>query len=351
MTGRLISSTDYTWLASDEFGAVRPLAALRDYSTWRIGGPADVLVAPRSIEQLCSLHQELALRKVPWIVIGNGSNLLFDDAGLRGVVIHVGHTLSRIKINGTIVRAEAGIAIPRLGRRLALRGLSGIEHTIGIRGNLGGLVVMNGGSQRRGISENLAFVEAVAPDGSMHTLSTDQCGFTYRASRLQDKGWIVVAATLTLSPADPRAMRRRLLEILRSRRSRFPLTQPNCGSVFTSAPALYESTGPPGRLIEFVGCKGLRIGDAQVSEQHANFIVNRGRASSADVLELIRYIRTSVYQETGICMECEVRRVTPSGDILPAHEPGPPSPRRRALCRQSRQPVPQPGVKGAPTAS
>jgi UDP-N-acetylmuramate dehydrogenase len=195
-----------------------------------------------------------------------------------------------------------------------------MQHTIGIPGTLGGLICMNGGSQRKGIGDNVEQVTVVEQDGTIKTYSKDKCGFAYRQSAFQKNEAIITDAVLVFEDGDKAAMRREMIEIMYSRRTRFPLKLPNCGSVFVSDPSMYSHIGPPGKAIEAVGLKGLRVGNAQSSPQHANFIVNLGDASSNDVLGVIRTIRMTVHEKTGYYMDCEVRYVAPDGNVYAAHE-------------------------------
>lgn len=302
-------------LAELDVGDIYLEEPLRKYSKWQIGGPADLLVTPRNIQQLCRLRRHINDNKITSVVVGRGSNLLFDDAGFRGVVIVVGRLLSAFEINGKTVRAEAGVAVPRLARAVGLAGLSGIEHTIGIPGTLGGLIVMNGGSRRESIGEVVKIVEAMDSNGEIHEMSREQCDFSYRHSIFQKSDRLVVRVELELEYGRAAAIRKEMLEVLRERRKKFPRHLPNCGSVFASSDRLYERFGPPGKVIEDAGLKGLRLGGAQVSRSHANFIVNTGNATSRDVLELIRQVRTVVHDKTGIWMKCEVKFVGTDGQI------------------------------------
>ena len=200
-----------------------------------------------------------------------------------------------------------------------MSGLKGLEHTIGIPGTIGGLVLMNGGSQRKGIGENVVRVRVVDREGNQKELSREDCAFSYRHSALQGTGAVVVQVELECETGDPRQIRRLMLEDLRERRRKFPRKEPNCGSVFLSTSEMHASVGPPGKVVEDAGLKGSRIGDAEVSHQHANFIVNRGKASSRDVLALIDHIRKVVFAQIGFELCCEVRYVSPDGKIMPAH--------------------------------
>jgi UDP-N-acetylmuramate dehydrogenase len=277
------------------------------------------LIQPSNTDQLSSILQHVDENRLTYIVIGDGSNLLFDDAGFRGVVIKIGRAMSECKIEGQTVYAQAGIAVPRLARKVGVAGLSGIEHTIGIPGTLGGLVAMNGGSLRKGIGEVISKVRYVDRQGRIKELSNAECQFSYRHSIFLKKPWIITDVDLKLEKADRKEILSRMLQILRERRSKFPRRLPNCGSVFKSDPALYEKCGPPGKVIEELDFKGFSVGDAEVSPLHANFIINNGHASTADVLKLIHMIRNKVYEKTDIWLECEVRFTGSDGDMVPAH--------------------------------
>lgn len=288
---------------------------LRNHCSWRIGGPADFLVEPASWNQLALLLRYTSDNGIPAIVIGKGSNLLFHDDGLRGVVIKIGRNLSRLTVSGTTVQVESGVSAARLARTTGLAGLSGLEHIIGIPGTLGGLIVMNGGSQRKNISDAVAEVTTMDRQGRARTLSREECGFGYRCSRFQDENCVVTGATMSLVPRPRDAILKEMLENLRERRRRFPLTIPNCGSVFKSDAATYATVGTPGRIIEQLGLKGLRIGDAMVDMKHANFIVNTGSAKAVDVLRLVASICGRIEDALGISVLCEVKCVDVYGHI------------------------------------
>lgn len=302
-------------------GRIEQQADLRRLSRWRIGGPASGFVEPASAAELRATLALLAETGVPTLVIGDGSNLLFDDAGFAGVIVKIGPRLGAFQRDGKRVRAEAGLWVPRFARELGRHGLSGLEHTVGIPGTLGGLIYMNGGSQRKGIGSNVVTVRGCDMQGRPFERSQAECAFHYRGSSLQSDGLIVLEADFAFAEANPGAMRREMVAILADRRQKFPKDLPNCGSVFLSNPSMYSVVGPPGAAIERVGLKGTRLGGAELSPLHANFIVNLGGASSADVLGLIHLARTRVHEATGFWMDCEVRHVAPDGLIRPAHEP------------------------------
>lgn len=307
-------------LAGQDVGRCSFAEPLRNHGWWRIGGPADLLVVPRTILQVQTLMRELHRLSLPFVVIGDGSNVLFDDAGVRGVVVKIGRDLAHWEIQDQTITAEAGAFVPGLIRRIGRAGIGGLEHAIGIPGTLGGLVLMNGGSMRQNVGSRVDRVWAVGRDGGLVEFDQAGCRFGYRRSALQTMGVVVVRVRLTGTSGDRRAICGEMLRILRTRRQKFPLKLPNCGSVFLSDPALYETMGPPGKIIEECGLKGFRIGDAMIPHLHANFIVNLGSAGSGEVLAIIRQVRQTVFERTGFLLMCEVRCLTPDCRLIPAHE-------------------------------
>lgn len=306
-------------LAAEAVGTARFNEPLAQHNSWKIGGPADLLVEPHNPQQVTTLMRLARQQQIPLVVIGQGTNLLFDDAGVRGIVLKIGAQLADIQIEGQQIVAEGGAWVPQLARLSMRAGLTGLEHCIGIPGTVGGLVSMNGGSQRKGIGENIKRVWIVTAEGERRLLSRAECRFSYRRSALQGTGAVVVKAELECPAGEVRDIRREMVCDLRKRRHKFPRKQPNCGSVFLSTAEMHASVGPPGKIIEDAGLKGIRIGQAEISEQHANFIVNAGGATSADVLTLIKHIRRTIRDRIGFDLCCEVRYVSPQGRTMPAH--------------------------------
>ncbi len=310
----------YQQLSAQDIDQVTVDEPLGQHNSWRIGGPADLFVEPVNPTQVAAVMRLVQEQQLPLVVIGQGTNLLFDDAGVRGLVMKIGARMDSIAIAGTRIIAGGGAWVPQLARLAMRAGLSGLEHCIGIPGTLGGLVIMNGGSHRRGIGEHVVRVTIVDQDATIHQLSTAECQFDYRYSALQERGAVVVEVELKCPPGNIVDIRRAMLLDLRERRRKFPRKQPNCGSVFLSTSAMHASVGPPGKIIEEAGLKGLRCGAAEISTQHANFILNLGGASSADVLRLISRIRSEIRKQLGFDLCCEVRYVSPAGEICPADQ-------------------------------
>lgn len=299
---------------------VRENIELSKISRWRVGGIADCVVRPSDTEETSSVIKYLYKHDLPYVVIGSTSNLLFSDEGLRAVCLQIGERMSDSKVTHQSVWAQAGVWVPGFARKVARAGLSGIEHTAGIPGTLGGLVCMNGGSQRKGIGSHVEYVNAVSPNGGIETFSQSACGFEYRTSVFQKNGYILTEVGLRFDEIKSyETIRNEMLEILKSRRKKFPQNLPNCGSTFISNPEIYQKYGPPGQVIEELGYKGYRIGGAEVSEVHANFINNIGNAKSIDIIKIIKHLRKNVYEFTGFNMETEVRYVKPDGIITKAY--------------------------------
>jgi len=306
-------------------GQCRWNAPLAPLTSWRMGGPADLLLEPRDEGTLAAVLRCAGDCGLRLALLAGGSNLLCADQGLRGAAIRLvdvdDSPLARMRLKAPdIIEAGAACSLAALTRFAARQGLAGLEHAANIPGSLGGLVVMNGGSMRRCIGDSLLVVRALTQTGESVELAPADCGFAYRSSVFQHNGCIVTGARLRLTPDAPEAVMARIEQDLTERRRKFPLELPSCGSVFKSHEALYAAHGPPGRVIEDTGLKGLRVGDVQVSWQHANFFVNLGQGTARDALTLIGRVREAVRRRTGVAMECEVRYLGPDGVAVPAHE-------------------------------
>jgi UDP-N-acetylmuramate dehydrogenase len=282
-------------------GAVRFNAPLREFTSFRIGGPADALVIPESVEDLARLVCQARRAKVPIFVIG-GTNLLVRDGGIRGVVVNLAK-LNRIKEEPDgVIYAEGGVGMPTALRYAMSRSLSGLEWAAGIPGTVAGCVVMNAGTRLGEMRQAVKAVRLVDPRGALMDVPASRIRFSYRRALLP-RG-IVAGVWLQLKPAAREKIAGVVKDYLRYRKDTQPLTQPNAGCVFKNAPH-----APAGQLIEAAGLKGLRVGDAQVSEKHANFIVNLGQARAADVIALIKKVGHAVEERAGITLELELKIV------------------------------------------
>lgn len=275
-------------------------APLNKLAYWRVGGCADYLVEVSTLE---SLQAVMAL--TPVTVLGNGSNTLIHDEGVRGVLLRLKGELANLAIDGTEAVAGAGMMLTVLLARLDRAGLAGAEPFAGVPGTVGGAVVMNAGTTLGEAKDLVRSVTLVMPGGESQTWTAEQLSFAYRHATLPP-GAVVATAELMLSKDEVTEKRQRRKELLQRRKQTQPLDLPSCGSTFTNPPGDYA-----GRLIEAVGLKGHRIGGASISSKHANFIVNHGESSAQDILDLIRLARTEVFKQTGILMEPEVRLMGP----------------------------------------
>lgn len=281
---------------------VRRREPLRRYTSLRLGGVADWLVIPSSLEQLAAVLRTTWALGCPVTVLGGGSNLLIADTGLRGVVIRIGRSLGRLVWDGPRLWAQAGASLPAVARQAAMRRLSGLEFAAGIPGTLGGAIVMNAGAHQGDMAAVVTRVQAVHRSGRLVEFSREACRFRYRGSRFLDEPeWIVAAAELLLRPDDPDRIAQRMQDYLKRRRDSQPLGTYNAGSIFKNPPGDYA-----GRLIEQAGCKGWREGGAEVSTLHANFIVHHGDATASDVWRLIQRVRREVEKKFGVRLELEV---------------------------------------------
>ncbi len=273
---------------------------MRAHCSFRIGGPADLFAEPASVEELCALCTFLRDRGVAPAVIGNGTNLLVHDEGIRGVVIHLGDRLAAVRAEGDTLIAEAGVTLAKLAVAARDRGLTGLEFAHGIPGSLGGAVLMNAGAYGGEIKDAVVSVRYLDARGAV--CETREGGFAYRRSRFTDTDDIVLGATVRLQPGDIADIRARMLELWEKRSASQPLDKPSAGSTFKR-----PQTGYAAAMIQEAGLKGLRVGGAQVSEKHAGFIINTGGATFSDVIALMETVTEAVYRRFGVTLEPEVR--------------------------------------------
>jgi UDP-N-acetylmuramate dehydrogenase len=280
---------------------VRPGEPLWRHVSMRIGGPADLLVLPRTLKELRETAGFLYEHGVAFITLGQGSNVLIADAGIRGVVVKVGKGIDRTRVDGPRVAAEAGLGLPYLAQEAARRGLAGLEFAAGIPASLGGAVVMNAGAHGHAMSEVTGRVRVLSSEGE-RDLDRAALGFGYRTSALQGQPMVVLEVEMDLTAAPAAEVRQRMEAWLAQRNATQPIGPPSSGCVFRNPEGDHA-----GRLIDLAGCKGMVVGDAVVSDVHANYIVNRDRASAADVLALIKQVRARVRQRAGRELELEIK--------------------------------------------
>ncbi|MBX3455780.1 UDP-N-acetylmuramate dehydrogenase [Ferrovibrio sp.] len=276
--------------------------SLADLTWFRVGGPAEVLFKPVDVEDLAHFLRERP-RDLPLTVIGVGSNLLVRDGGIPGVTIRLGKGFGSIAVDGESIKAGGGASDVAVALAAQRAGLAGLEFLRGIPGTIGGGLRMNAGAYGSEMRDVLIAAEALDGEGQLHQLSLEDMGFGYRHCSIP-ADWIFTGARLKARPGDAGAIAARMAEIQASRETTQPIKSATGGSTFAN---------PPGRkaweLIDAAGCRGLVIGDAQVSEQHCNFLINRGNASAADLENLGETVRRRVFEASGIDLHWEIRRI------------------------------------------
>jgi UDP-N-acetylmuramate dehydrogenase len=279
---------------------------LQRLTTWKVGGLAQWYLAPHTLSDLQTALIWAKQQDLPLTIIGAGSNLLISDRGLPGLVIctrHLRYTKTLFDQATNQITADGGKMIASLAWQAARRGWTGLEWAAGIPGTVGGAVVMNAGAHGHSTQEVLISTEVLSLDGSIATLTPADLDYRYRHSNLQGDSRIVISATFQLQPTnDPKEIQARTFRDLEKRHTTQPYDLPSCGSVFRNPSPLHAAY-----LIEGLGLKGYRIGDAEVSTLHANFIINRGHATASEIRELIYYVREQVKQHHGISLEPEVK--------------------------------------------
>ncbi|HOV79782.1 MAG TPA: UDP-N-acetylmuramate dehydrogenase [Bacillota bacterium] len=283
-------------------GRVRADEPMKKHTSWRIGGPSDIFVDPASREDLRLVVSYARHWEVPLTVIGRGSNLLVTESGIRGIVVKIGRGLSRITVDRNTVTAEAGADLSGVAARALSAGLGGFEFTAGIPGSVGGAVIMNAGANGSSIGDLVTEVLLLRYEGEFRRIEKEELDFGYRSSALQRELAIVVEVNFACRYRDKDLIREDMERYISRRRLTQPLNYPSAGSVFKNPPG--DSAG---RLIELAGLKGVKVGDAQISTVHANFIVNLGSATAGDVLALIDRARQTVHSRFGVELKLEVK--------------------------------------------
>lgn len=274
---------------------------LKRYTAWKIGGPADALLEPSSVEELVEATEKAREHGVPVTVLGGGTNVLVRDGGIRGLTLRLAKSLTKVEVEETRVVADAGVLYPVLANTTAGRGLAGLEFATGIPGTVGGAVYMNAGAYGSETREVLDWAD-VFREGEVTRIANEDLGLSYRHSALHENpDWLVLRAGYTLVPGDPEKLKARIKEFRTQRMTGSP-NRPSCGSTFKRPPGDY-----PGRVIEAAGLKGTRVGQIEVSPVHANYLVNLGGGTAEEALELMELVRERVRERLGVDLEPEVR--------------------------------------------
>lgn len=277
---------------------------MRKHTTFRIGGPADYYVAPHSREEVADTVLACKAAGIPYYILGNGSNLLVGDKGYRGVMIQISKNFSNILIDGLTIQAQAGALLSKIAKKAEQAGLGGMEFAAGIPGTLGGAVVMNAGAYGGEMKDILTEVTVLTQEGSLHTLKKEELAMGYRTSAVARKGYLVLGAKLELAKGEPEAIAHRVEELRQKRISKQPLEYPSAGSTFKRPEGYFA-----GKLIMEAGLSGYSVGDAQVSEKHCGFVINRGRATAKDVTDLMEEVIRRVEDKFQVVLEPEVKKL------------------------------------------
>ncbi len=281
---------------------LRKNAPMCEYTSFQIGGPADLLVQPETMESLtacCRILQEEGIRPE---VIGSGSNLLVSDRGIRGVVLRLAKPFNKVEIRGHELVAEAGISLALLAVKAQNAGLSGLEFASGIPGTLGGAIFMNAGAYGGEMKQVVMETEFLDEDGSIKTVVGKEHKFSYRKSVFTGTNCVILRSRLQLIPGDPERIFETMRDLNGRRKEKQPLNFPSAGSFFKRPEGYFA-----GKLVEDAGLKGVSVGGAQISEKHAGFMINTGGATAKDVCDLMAYVQKVVFETSGVTLEPEIR--------------------------------------------
>lgn len=272
------------------------------HTTFRIGGPADCLIYLENEDQLCRIQKYLRLVDVPYTVIGNGSNLLVDDGGYRGIVLVIGKYMRRIEVKDTCLEAEAGALMSQVAKTAKENGLTGLEFAAGIPGTVGGGAVMNAGAYGGEMSQVVTTVTVVNRNGEIMELDNSTMEYGYRTSVIQNQPFVVTKVTFRLQPGDSQEIAAKMEELAIRRREKQPLEYPSAGSTFKRPEGHFA-----GQLIMEAGLRGYSVGGAKVSDKHCGFIINTGNATAEDVKDVIWEVQRRVKERFHVDLEPEIK--------------------------------------------
>ncbi|MBR2215956.1 MAG: UDP-N-acetylmuramate dehydrogenase [Selenomonadaceae bacterium] len=275
---------------------------MKNHTTFKIGGPVDYLLFPTSLAEVQAVVRLLKDYAIPYVILGNGSNVLVLDKGVRGAIINFQEGFAGIRREGNHLLAEAGALLKDVAGFAAAEGLSGLEFAVGIPGSIGGAVFMNAGAYGGEMKDVVSAVRSVSPDGEVTRLEAEELGLGYRRSVFQENEHVICEVELSLKPGNKEDIVAQMADFTQRRENKQPLEMPSAGSTFKRPKGYYAGT-----LIDQTGLKGFRVGGAQVSEKHAGFVVNAGGATAADVLALIDEVQKRVYDAHGVKLYPEVR--------------------------------------------
>jgi UDP-N-acetylmuramate dehydrogenase len=273
---------------------------MKNHTSFKVGGPADLFLMPQTRAELQAVLEICKESEKPRYIMGNGSNLIVRDNGYNGIIINT-KALNQVKTVGETLIAEPGISLKDLANVALEQKLTGLEFASGIPGSLGGAVTMNAGAYDGEMKQVIKSITVITEDGSLKTISADQCHFDYRSSILQQHNWVLVSVELILKNGDYQAIQAKMLDLNTQRQTKQPLEYPSAGSTFRRPVGYYA-----GKLVQDAGFKGHSVGGAQVSEKHSGFVINKGGATAADILNLIGAIQSAVKDQFGVDLKTEV---------------------------------------------
>lgn len=271
------------------------------HTTFKVGGPAEYFACPKR-EQIADIIALCKKHEIPWHVIGNGSNLLVADEGIPGLVMEIGRECAQVAVLGNVIKAQAGALLSVAAAKAAEHGLTGMEFASGIPGSVGGAVVMNAGAYGGEMKQIVTKATVLTGDGAEKELSLEELDFGYRHSSIPQMHGIVLDVEFTLQQGDPETIREQMAKLRRQRSEKQPLEYPSAGSTFKRPQGYFA-----GKLIQDAGLRGYRVGDAQISEKHCGFVINRGNATAAQIHQLIRDVQEKVKEQFGVELKTEVR--------------------------------------------
>ena len=278
-------------------------APMRKFTSIKVGGPADSLLFPKSVEELKKVVRYAKRKNIPFLILGRGTNLVVRDKGVRGWVISLTRGMKKVQMEGEEVEAEAGLSLQRLVQSTIRKGLTGLEPFFGIPGTVGGGLAMNAGAWGSELKDVLLSITLMKEDGEVVERSRSRLNFSYRSLALPSS-WIILKGRFQLKKRKKEEILERVRSYSEMRKRIQPLDYPSAGSIFKN-----PKEGPAGKWIEEVGLKGFRMGQAMISDRHANFIVNLGKAKADEVINLMEWVEKRIYEEKGISLEREVRVV------------------------------------------
>lgn len=275
---------------------------MSQHTSFKIGGPADIFIEPAELEELKDALRFVKQQQLPYYIIGNGTNLLVGDKGIRGTVIKVGENFGKIDIAGEEIIVECGVLLSTLSKAAARNNLTGLEFASGIPGYLGGAIAMNAGAYGGEMKDVIEWVEFLDEKQELQRYSNAEMEFGYRTSIVEARGLVVIRCKMKLKAGEPEQINSCMADLAQKRKTKQPLHLPSAGSTFKRPTGYFA-----GKLIEDAGLRGFGIGGAQVSDLHCGFVVNRGGATAKDVHELIQHVQKTIFNQFGITLETEIK--------------------------------------------